>query len=133
MSIYNAALDIGSWPFFFKMKRWQIATGLSAIVFGLTYLLVIVTNFLTNLDVVRDDHGRHRDALDGDRRDPLPHEPGQLQHHRSARLRHARTARAVLVLQRRSIHAPLSAGQAESPSGSCSRPRPCSPVRSRTP
>ena len=50
MSIYNAALDIGSWPFFFKIKRWQIATGLSAIAFGLTYLLVIVTNFLTNLE-----------------------------------------------------------------------------------
>jgi purine-cytosine permease-like protein len=50
MSIYNAALDIGSWPFFFKMKRWHIATGLSAITFGLTYLLVIVTNFLTNLE-----------------------------------------------------------------------------------
>ena len=26
---------------------------------------------------VRDDHGRHRDAVDGDRRDPLPHERGQ--------------------------------------------------------
>ena len=25
MSVYNAALDIGSWPLFFKVKRWQIA------------------------------------------------------------------------------------------------------------
>ena len=49
MSVYNAALDIGSWPFFYKVKRWQISAGLSAIVFGLTYLLVIATNFLTNL------------------------------------------------------------------------------------
>ncbi len=50
MSVYNAALDIGSWPFFYKVKRWQIALGLSAVVFGLTYLLVIVTNFLSNLE-----------------------------------------------------------------------------------
>jgi purine-cytosine permease-like protein len=50
MSLYNAALDIGSWPFFFKMKRWHIATGLSVIVFGLTYLVVVATNFLASLE-----------------------------------------------------------------------------------
>ena len=50
MSLYNAALDIGSWPFFYRVKRWQIAVGLSAIAFGLTYLLVVATNFLTNLE-----------------------------------------------------------------------------------
>ena len=50
MSLYNAALDIGSWPFFYRIKRWQTAIGLSVIVFGLTYLLVVATNFLANLE-----------------------------------------------------------------------------------
>jgi purine-cytosine permease-like protein len=50
MSLYNAALDIGSWPLFFRVKRWQTAIGLSAIVFGLTYIFVVATNFLTNVE-----------------------------------------------------------------------------------
>jgi purine-cytosine permease-like protein len=50
MSLYNAALDIGSWPFFFRVKRWQTAVGLSVIVFGLTYLFVVATDFLANLE-----------------------------------------------------------------------------------
>jgi len=50
MSLYNAALDIGSWPFFFRVKRWQTAVGLSAIVFGLTYVFVVATNFLINVE-----------------------------------------------------------------------------------
>ncbi len=49
MSIYNAALDMGSWPFVLRLKRWQIAVGLSAVAFGLTYLFTVATNFLTNL------------------------------------------------------------------------------------
>jgi purine-cytosine permease-like protein len=50
MSLYNAALDIGSWPFFYRMQRWHIAVGLSAVVLGLTYLFVVATNFITNLE-----------------------------------------------------------------------------------
>ena len=50
MSIYNAALDIGSWPFFYRVARWQITMGLSAIAFGLTYLFVVATDFLSNLE-----------------------------------------------------------------------------------
>jgi purine-cytosine permease-like protein len=49
MSLYNAALDMGSWPVLLRLRRWHIAAGLSAVVFGLTYLLTIATNFLTNL------------------------------------------------------------------------------------
>jgi purine-cytosine permease-like protein len=49
MSLYNAALDIGSWPFFYRVRRWQITSGLSAVAFGLTYALVIASNFVTNL------------------------------------------------------------------------------------
>ncbi|HXY44999.1 MAG TPA: cytosine permease [Acidimicrobiales bacterium] len=49
MSIYNAALDMSSWPFILRLKRWHIAVGLSAVGFGLTYLLTIATNFLANL------------------------------------------------------------------------------------
>lgn len=49
MSLYNAALDIGSWPFFYRVRRWHIAVGLSAVAFGLTYALVIATSFVTNL------------------------------------------------------------------------------------
>jgi purine-cytosine permease-like protein len=50
MSLYNASLDIGSWPLFFRVKRWVTAVGLSAIVFGLTYIFVVATNFLTNVE-----------------------------------------------------------------------------------
>ena len=50
MSLYNAALDAGAWPILYKVKRWHIAVGLSAIVLGLTYLLVVATNFITNLE-----------------------------------------------------------------------------------
>jgi purine-cytosine permease-like protein len=50
MSLYNAALDIGSWPFFFKVQRWHIAVGLSAVVLGLTYLFVVATNFIVNVE-----------------------------------------------------------------------------------
>jgi purine-cytosine permease-like protein len=50
MSLYNAALDAGAWPVLFRVKRWHIAVGLSAIVLGLTYLLVVATNFITNLE-----------------------------------------------------------------------------------
>jgi purine-cytosine permease-like protein len=49
MSLYNAALDMGSWPLFLRLKRWHIAAGLSVAVFGLTYLLTVVTSFLNNL------------------------------------------------------------------------------------
>jgi purine-cytosine permease-like protein len=49
MSLYNAALDMGSWPLFLRVKRWQLATGLSAAVLGFTYLFTVATNFLTNL------------------------------------------------------------------------------------
>jgi purine-cytosine permease-like protein len=50
MTLYNASLDIGSWPFFFKIARWQIALGLSAVAFGLTYLFVVATSFVANLE-----------------------------------------------------------------------------------
>jgi purine-cytosine permease-like protein len=49
MSLYNAALDIGSWPFFFRLPRWQITAALSAVAFGLTYAFVIATSFVTNV------------------------------------------------------------------------------------
>jgi purine-cytosine permease-like protein len=50
MSLYNAALDAGAWPILFRVKRWHIAVGLSAVVLGLSYLLVVATNFITNLE-----------------------------------------------------------------------------------
>jgi purine-cytosine permease-like protein len=50
MSLYNAALDIGSWPFFYRVQRWHIAVGLSAVVLGLTYLFVVATSFVTNVE-----------------------------------------------------------------------------------
>jgi purine-cytosine permease-like protein len=50
MSLYNAALDIGSWPLFYKVKRWMLAAGLSAVAFGLTYIFVVATNFITNVE-----------------------------------------------------------------------------------
>src|SRR3984893_13567442 len=50
MSLYNAALDIGAWPLLYRVKRWHIAVGLSAVVLGLTYLFVVATNFVTNLE-----------------------------------------------------------------------------------
>jgi purine-cytosine permease-like protein len=49
MSVYNAALDIGAWPLFFRFRRWVIASGLSVLVFALTYLLVIVVNVLASI------------------------------------------------------------------------------------
>jgi purine-cytosine permease-like protein len=50
MSLYNAALDIGAWPLLYRVKRWHIAVGLSVVVLGLTYLFVVGTNFITNLE-----------------------------------------------------------------------------------
>jgi purine-cytosine permease-like protein len=50
MSLYNAALDIGSWPFFYRVKRWQLSVGLSAVALGLTYIFVVATNFITNVE-----------------------------------------------------------------------------------
>ncbi len=50
MSLYNATLDISAWPFFFRFKRWAITTGFGVVLFGLTYLFVLATNFLTNLE-----------------------------------------------------------------------------------
>jgi purine-cytosine permease-like protein len=50
MSLYNSALDAGAWPILYRVKRWHIAVGLSVIVLGLTYLLVVATNFITNLE-----------------------------------------------------------------------------------
>ena len=50
MTLYNASLDIGSWPFFYKVPRWQIATGLIAVAFGLTYAFVVASNFTSNLE-----------------------------------------------------------------------------------
>jgi purine-cytosine permease-like protein len=50
MSLYNAALDIGSWPAFYRVPRWQIAAGLSAVALGLTYLFVVATSFITNVE-----------------------------------------------------------------------------------
>lgn len=49
MSLYNAALDISSWPFFLRFKRWHIASAFGALLFGLTYAFVIPTSFITNL------------------------------------------------------------------------------------
>jgi len=50
MSVYNAALDVGSWPFFLRFQRWHIAVALSALALGLTYLLVVASNFITNVE-----------------------------------------------------------------------------------
>jgi purine-cytosine permease-like protein len=50
MSLYNAALDISSWPFFLRFKRWHISVVLSGIALGLTYLLVVASNFISNLE-----------------------------------------------------------------------------------
>jgi purine-cytosine permease-like protein len=50
MSLYNAALDVGSWPFFLRFQRWHIAAGLSVVALGLTYILVVWTNFIPNLE-----------------------------------------------------------------------------------
>jgi purine-cytosine permease-like protein len=50
MSLYNATLDIGSWPFFYRFKRWTITAAFGVILLGLTYLFVVATNFLTNLE-----------------------------------------------------------------------------------
>lgn len=50
MSLYNAALDMGGWPVLYRVKRWQIALALSVVVLGLTYLFVVATNFITNLE-----------------------------------------------------------------------------------
>jgi purine-cytosine permease-like protein len=50
MSLYNAALDAGSWPLLYRVQRWHIAVALSVVVLGLTYLLVVATNFVTNLE-----------------------------------------------------------------------------------
>ncbi len=50
MSLYNAALDIGSWPLFYKVKRYVLAAGLSALAFGLAYIFVVATDFITNVE-----------------------------------------------------------------------------------
>jgi purine-cytosine permease-like protein len=50
MSLYNAALDISSWPLFLRFKRWHIAAVFGAVLFGLTYAFVIASNFLSNLE-----------------------------------------------------------------------------------
>lgn len=50
MSLYNAALDVGAWPLLYRVKRWQIAAALSAVVLGLTYLFVVGINFITSLE-----------------------------------------------------------------------------------
>jgi len=50
MSLYNATLDIGSWPFFFRFKRWVITAAFGVVLLGLTYLFVVATNFLNNLE-----------------------------------------------------------------------------------
>ncbi len=50
MSLYNAALDISSWPLFLRFKRWHIAAVFGAILFGLTYAFVVASNFLNNLE-----------------------------------------------------------------------------------
>jgi purine-cytosine permease-like protein len=50
MSLYNATLDIGAWPFFYRFKRYAITAGFGVVLFGLTYLFVVATNFLTNLE-----------------------------------------------------------------------------------
>lgn len=50
MTLYNAALDISSWPAFLKLQRWHIAGGFGLVLFGLTYVFVVATNFLNNLE-----------------------------------------------------------------------------------
>jgi purine-cytosine permease-like protein len=50
MSLYNAALDISSWPLFLRFKRWHIAAAFGVVLFGLTYAFVVASNFLTNLE-----------------------------------------------------------------------------------
>jgi purine-cytosine permease-like protein len=50
MSLYNATLDIGSWPFFYRFQRWAITAAFGVVLLGLTYLFVVATNFLTNLE-----------------------------------------------------------------------------------
>jgi purine-cytosine permease-like protein/nucleotide-binding universal stress UspA family protein len=50
MVLYNSALDIGSWPYFFRIKRWITAVVMSVIVMGLTYLLVVVVNVISSID-----------------------------------------------------------------------------------
>lgn len=50
MTLYNAALDISSWPAFLKLQRWHIAAGFGLVLFGLTYVFVVATNFLSNLE-----------------------------------------------------------------------------------
>ncbi len=50
MSLYNATLDIGAWPFFYKFQRWVITAAFGVVLLGLTYLFVAATNFLTNLE-----------------------------------------------------------------------------------
>lgn len=50
MSLYNATLDIGAWPFFYRFKRYAITAAFGVVLFGLTYLFVAATNFLTNLE-----------------------------------------------------------------------------------
>ena len=50
MSLYNATLDIGAWPFFYRFKRYAITAAFGLVLFGLTYLFVVATNFLTNLE-----------------------------------------------------------------------------------
>jgi purine-cytosine permease-like protein len=50
MALYNATLDISAWPFFFRFKRWAITSGFAVVLLGLTYLFVLATNFLTNLE-----------------------------------------------------------------------------------
>ena len=133
MSLYNAALDIGSWPFFFRMKRWHIATGLER-----DHLRPDVParhrhQLPHQPRVVRDDHGRHRNAMDGHRRHPLPHEQGQLQQPPICTPSPCPGCAAGTGTPTASIHAPSWPGGAASPSGSCSRPRPCSPGLWRTP
>ncbi|MFI5035337.1 MAG: cytosine permease [Acidimicrobiales bacterium] len=50
MVLYNSALDIGSWPYFFRIKRWITSVIMSVIVMGLTYLLVVVVNVITSIE-----------------------------------------------------------------------------------
>jgi purine-cytosine permease-like protein len=50
MSLYNAALDISSWPLFLRFKRWHIAAVFGGVLFGLTYAFVVASNFLNNLE-----------------------------------------------------------------------------------
>jgi purine-cytosine permease-like protein len=50
MSLYNATLDIGAWPFFYRFKRYIITAAFGLVLLGLTFLFVVATNFLTNLE-----------------------------------------------------------------------------------